>query len=136
MERRAERGRHHSKLVAGQPAPPGKWKAIVWEPDKMYVAKWVDKLTGKIKYVWFADSAFLKQKREEAKFQKAEELGRQINKVRNYILKNLNAENVELRKVATVCWLILEPNMRVGDEKDPVKQIPLAQLHLDLNMLK
>jgi DNA topoisomerase-1 len=106
-------------LSPDSPRPPGKWKAIVWEPDKMYVAKWVDKLTGKIKYVWFADSAFLKQKREEAKFQKAEELGRQINKVRNYILKNLNAENVELRKVATVCWLILEPNMRVGDEKDP-----------------
>ena len=31
------------------PVPPGNWKEIVWEPDKMYVAKWTDKLTGKIK---------------------------------------------------------------------------------------
>ena len=40
----------------------------------MYVAKWEDKLTGKIKYVWFSDTAFLKQNREKEKFQKAETL--------------------------------------------------------------
>jgi len=38
----------------------------------MYIAKWEDKLTGKMKYVWFSDSAFLKQKAEEEKFKKAE----------------------------------------------------------------
>ena len=53
----------------------GNWKGIVWEPNKMYVAKWEDKLTGKIKYVWFSDTAFLKQNREKEKFQKAENLG-------------------------------------------------------------
>src|SRR4030042_3972055 len=52
------------------PVPPGNWKEIVWESDKMYVAKWEDKLTGKIKYVWFSDSAFLKQNREMEKFKK------------------------------------------------------------------
>jgi DNA topoisomerase-1 len=56
------------------PKPQGNWKGIVWEPNKMYVAKWEDKLTGKIKYVWFSDTAFLKQNREKEKFQKAETL--------------------------------------------------------------
>ena len=51
---------------------------IRWEPNKMYVAKWIDKLTGKVKYVWFSDTAFLKQNREKEKFQKAETLGKQI----------------------------------------------------------
>ena len=46
----------------------------------MYVAKWEDKLTGKIKYVWFTDTAFLKQNREKEKFKKAETLGKQIRK--------------------------------------------------------
>ncbi|HUT16827.1 MAG TPA: DNA topoisomerase I [Acidobacteriota bacterium] len=101
------------------PVPPGNWKEIVWEPDKMYVAKWTDKLTGKIKYVWFSDSAFIKQNREKEKFKKAEELGKHIAAIEQHIIKNLDAKDEMKRKVATVCWLILKPNMRVGDEKDP-----------------
>lgn len=106
-------------LSPESPRPPGNWKDIVWEPDKMYLAKWEDKLTGKIKYVWFSDSAFLKQNREKEKFKKAEELGKRISKIEEHILKNLDSEDEKRRKVATVCWLILGPNMRVGDEKDP-----------------
>jgi DNA topoisomerase-1 len=99
--------------------PQGNWKSVVWEPNKMYVAKWEDKLTGKIKYVWFSDTAFLKQNREREKFQKAESLGKQIKSIEQHILKNLNDKDDNRRKVATVSWLILVPNMRVGDEKDP-----------------
>ncbi len=99
--------------------PQGHWKGVVWEPDKMYVAKWEDKLTGKIKYVWFSDTAFLKQNREKEKFQKAETLGKQIKTIEQHILSNLNDKDEARRKVATVSWLILVPNMRVGDEKDP-----------------
>jgi DNA topoisomerase-1 len=101
------------------PIPPGKWKGVVWEKDKMYVAKWEDKLTGKIKYVWFSDTAFLKQNREKEKFKKAEALGKNIKTIEQHILRNLNDKDEARRKVATVSWLILVPNMRVGDEKDP-----------------
>jgi DNA topoisomerase-1 len=106
-------------LPPDAPVPPGHWKGMVWEPDRMYVAKWEDKLTGKIKYVWFSDAAFLKQNREKEKFQKAETLGKQIKTIEQHILKNLNDKDDARRKVATVSWLILVPNMRVGDEKDP-----------------
>jgi DNA topoisomerase-1 len=102
-----------------EPVPDGKWKDTVWEPDKMYVAKWEDKLTGKIKYVWFSDTAFIKQNREKEKYRKAEALGKQISKIEEHILKNLDSKDEVRRKVATVSWLILVPNMRVGDEKDP-----------------
>jgi DNA topoisomerase-1 len=106
-------------LSPDSPRPAGNWKDIIWESDKMYVAKWTDKLTGKIKYVWFSDTAFIKQNREKEKFKKAEKLGRQIKTIERHILKNLDAKDETKRKVATVCWLILKPNMRVGDEKDP-----------------
>ena len=99
--------------------PPGNWKDIVWEPSKMYVAKWEDKLTGKIKYVWFSDTAFLKQNREKEKFQKAEILGKQIKTIEQHIQRNLDSKDEDRRKVATVAWLIFAVNMRVGDEKDP-----------------
>jgi len=119
------------------PVPPGNWKAVVWEPDKMYVAKWEDKLTGKIKYVWFSDSAFIKQNREKEKFEQAERLGKHIAEIEQHIIKNLNAEDEMKRKVATVCWLILKPNMRVGDEKDPdeadtVGAITLRREHINI----
>ena len=113
------------------------WKDAVWEPNKMYVAKWEDKLTGKIKYVWFSDTAFLKQNREKEKFQKAETLGKQIKQIEAHILKNLDSKDIERRKVATVSWLILVPNMRVGDEKDPdeadtVGAITLRKEHINI----
>jgi DNA topoisomerase-1 len=85
----------------------------------MYLAKWQDKLSGKMKYVWFSDSAFLKQKREKEKFDKAGKLGRLIPKIEDHVMKNLDAEDEQRRKIATVCWLIFAVNMRVGDEKDP-----------------
>ena len=106
-------------LPKDTPVPSGNWKSVVWEPQKMYVAKWEDKLTGKIKYVWFSDSAFFKQNREKEKFKKADMLGKQIGKIEDHILRNLDSKDENKRKVATVCWLILNPNMRVGDEKDP-----------------
>lgn len=99
--------------------PPGKWKNVVWEPEKMYIAKWQDKLSGKIKYVWFSDSAFLKQRREREKYKKAEKLGNLFPKIEEHIIKNLNNKDDERRKIATVCWLIFTLNLRVGDEKDP-----------------
>ena len=124
-------------LPPDMPKPAGKWKGIVWEPNKMYVAKWEDKLTGKIKYVWFSDTAFLKQNREKEKFQKAETLGKQIKQIEAHILKNLTAKDDTRRKVATVSWLILVPNMRVGDEKDPdeadtVGAITLRKEHIKI----
>jgi DNA topoisomerase-1 len=106
-------------LPPDAPKPEGNWKGVVWEPEKMYVAKWEDKLTGKIKYVWFSDTAFLKQNREKEKFQKAETLSKQIKAIEQHILRNLDDKDESRRKVATVSWLILVPNMRVGDEKDP-----------------
>jgi DNA topoisomerase-1 len=124
-------------LPPDAPKPAGNWKGIVWEPSKMYVAKWEDKLTGKIKYVWFSDTAFLKQNREKEKFQKAENLGKQIGIIEKHILKNLDDKDDNRRKIATVSWLILVPNMRVGDEKDPdeadtVGAITLRKEHIKI----
>lgn len=125
-------------LPPDTPKPAGNWKEIVWEPNKMYVAKWEDKLTGKIKYVWFSDTAFLKQNREKEKFQKAETLGKQIKNVEQHITRNLNDKDEGRRKVATVAWLIFAVNMRVGDEKDPdeadtVGAITLRAEHIKIN---
>ncbi len=99
--------------------PPGNWKAILWQPEAMWIARWRDKLTGKTKYVWFSDSSILKQKKDLDKFDKARELRQNLVRVQGYIWENLDADDLRRRKTATVCFLIDRLKIRVGDEKDP-----------------
>lgn len=98
--------------------PEGKWKEIVWDSNSMWVASWYDKLSDKKKYVWFSDSSPMKQEKEIEKFDKANELEENFEKVKNHIMNSLDSNDVKTRKVATVCYLIDAVCMRVGDEKD------------------
>jgi len=99
--------------------PPGDWKAIVWQPDVMWIARWKDKLSGKTKYIWLSDSSALKQQKDVEKFDKAKELRQNLERVQKYIWNNLNADDPRQRRTATVCFLIDKLKIRVGDEKDP-----------------
>jgi DNA topoisomerase-1 len=106
-------------LSPDAPRPPGNWKAIIWQPDAMWVARWRDKLSGKMKYVWFSDSSLLKQRKDIEKFNKARELRHSLGRVKRHIRDNLDAEDPRRRQVATICYLIDRLKIRVGDEKDP-----------------
>ena len=106
-------------LSPDAPRPPGNWKRILWEPDVMWIARWRDKLSGKMKYVWLSENSQLKQKKEIEKFNKAMELRRNIEKIKKHIADNLDADDLIRRKTATVCYLIDRLKIRVGDEKDP-----------------
>jgi DNA topoisomerase-1 len=105
-------------LSPGAVNPEGNWKGRVWQPDDMWIAKWDDKLSGKVKYVWLADSASVKQEREIEKFNLAIKLEEKIDVLRDHIYNSLNSESLMRRKVATVCYLIDILKLRVGDEKD------------------
>jgi len=102
-------------------APPveGDWAEIVWQPESMWVARWKDKLTGKLKYIWLSDTAPIKQEREAQKFDKAEDLDAELERVREQIQRDLVAPDPRKRMIATVCYLIDALCLRVGDEKDP-----------------
>lgn len=106
-------------LSPDAPRPPGKWNAITWQPDSMWIARWQDKLTSKTKYVWFSDASILKQRKDIEKLNKARELRRNLEQVRSHIHENLDADDLRRRKTATICFLIDKLKIRVGDEKDP-----------------
>jgi len=99
-------------------APKGNWKGRVWQSDDMWIAKWDDKLSRKVKYVWLADTVSVKQEHEIEKFNLAAKLEEKIDALRDHIYTNLNSEDLMRRKVATVCYLIDVLKLRVGDEKD------------------
>lgn len=98
--------------------PTGKWKEIVFNPEYLWIARWDDKLTGKEKYIWLSDTSPIKQGREIEKLDKAKELEKKFEDVKEFITKNLDSEDLKKRKIATVCYLIDALSMRVGDEKD------------------
>jgi DNA topoisomerase I len=98
--------------------PPGKWKEIVHDHSSMWMAKWIDKLTEKEKYVWLHESSHIQQDRNRAKYDNALKVGTNLEKIRGKILKGLDSGDLRERQVATVCYLIDTLGMRVGDEKD------------------
>jgi len=106
-------------LSLDAPRPSGNWKAIVWQPENMWIARWQDKLSGKTKYVWFSDSSILKQRKDIEKFDKARQLRQNLAQVQKHIWENLDAQDLKRRKTATVSFLIDKLKIRVGDEKDP-----------------
>jgi DNA topoisomerase-1 len=106
-------------LSKDAPMPEGKWKGRDWQENSMWVAKWDDKLRGKEKYIWVADTSNIKQEKEKAKFDKAEALKDKIGEVTRHINDNLKSSDIKRRKVATVAYLIDALKLRVGDEKDP-----------------
>ena len=105
-------------LSPDAPHPPGDWAEIVWQPESLWVARWKDKLSGKLKYVWLSDTAPVKQEREAAKFDQAVELDEHLAQVRAHIEQGLTNSDDKRRTVATACFLIDALCLRVGDEKD------------------
>jgi DNA topoisomerase-1 len=101
------------------PVPEGAWKNIVHDHSSTWLATWIEKLTGKRKYVWLHDSAVIRQGNDKEKYDKAKNLEKYIGKVQKQIIKvMLNSNDINQKKIATVCYLIFKLAMRVGDEKD------------------
>ncbi|MGH9951934.1 MAG: DNA topoisomerase I [Nitrososphaeraceae archaeon] len=100
--------------------PEGNWKAIVNDHTSTWLATWIENLTGKRKYMWLHDSSTLRQNSDKEKYDRANILGKHINKVHDKIVgKMINSKDLKHKKISTVCYLISKLAMRVGDEKDP-----------------
>ncbi|HEV2138540.1 MAG TPA: DNA topoisomerase I [Nitrososphaerales archaeon] len=105
-------------LGESAPSPPGNWKEVVHDHHSMWMAKWIDKLTDKEKYVWLHESSPIQQSRSRAKYDNARRVGSNLQRIRSKIFKDLDSKDETARQVATVCYLIDTLGMRVGDEKD------------------
>jgi DNA topoisomerase-1 len=99
--------------------PEGDWGKVVHDKESMWLASWLDYLTQKRKYVWLADTAGLKQDRDKEKYEKAVKLAKEIEKIKDRIVKDMKSKDPKISKISTACYLIYRTAMRVGDEKDP-----------------
>jgi len=108
-------------LDEGAPVPPssGQWGAIVHDAESIWFARWIDKLTGREKYVWPHEGSAIQQSRNKEKYDKALSMGPKLNTLRTKIVKAMSAKDGRTSRTATVAYLIDTLGMRVGDEKDP-----------------
>ncbi|MDG6938962.1 MAG: DNA topoisomerase I [Nitrososphaerota archaeon] len=121
------RGRWKPRVEAGDitlnldektEVPEGSWGEVMHDHGSMWLARWTDKLTGKMKYVWPHDSSSLQQEKNREKYDNAMKLETRIHRIRKAIERGLASRDPKTRKMATVCYLIDKLGMRVGDEKD------------------
>lgn len=98
--------------------PLGDWGRVVHNHDFMWLASWIEKLTGKIKYVWLHDSSSLRQQRDRAKYDNARKLEKKLVNVRENIREGMISSDGRIKKLATVSYLIDNLCMRIGDEKE------------------
>jgi DNA topoisomerase-1 len=100
------------------PVPPGDWGGVVHDKESIWMARWIDKLTEREKYVWPHESSAIQQSRNREKYDKALRIDSKLNLLRRTILHKMSKADAKTKKIATVAYLIDRLGMRVGDEKD------------------
>ena len=61
-------------LDESTPVPKGDW-SVVHDHESIWIAKWIDKLTDREKYVWPHESSEIQQSRNKEKYDKALRIG-------------------------------------------------------------
>ncbi len=105
-------------LSADAKIPKGRWGRIVHNPGAMWIAKWRDPLTRRMKYVWLHEGSSIRQSKDKEKYDNALKMMSRIERIRRKIARAMHSRNREIREVATACYLIDKLGMRVGDEKE------------------
>jgi DNA topoisomerase-1 len=105
-------------LSPDAPVPPGNWAGIVHEPGGFWIAKWCDRVSGKVKYVLPHESTPIRIQRNKKKYLKAKKLAANIAKVRTTIKAAMESPDIKKRQSATISYLIDTYGFRVGNEKD------------------
>lgn len=130
-----------SKGQAPTPPEGHSWGRIEENKNLLATATWTEKMSGSPKKILFGASSSVKQKSDQKKFAKAIELANNFDKVNEFIDKKLQSRDKLTREIATVCKLISELSIRVGDEKgadtaDTVGASSLRVEHISVDGLK
>ena len=123
-------------LGKNEKAPKGEWGKVVHDDSAIWFASWRDYISKKIKYVYPSESSGIKQERDKIKYDEALKLEKRIKIIRNKINKMLTSKNTQERKIATVCYLLDELSMRVGDEKDEDEADTVGAITLRIEHVK
>lgn len=118
------------------PVPPGNWGGIVHETNGFWVARWHDKVSGRMKYVLLHESTPIQIQRNKKKYTKANKLAANIDKIRGSIKKKMESHALKERQLATICYLIDTYGFRIGNEKDKDEAQTIGASTLQVSSVK
>lgn len=108
---------------------PCKWKEIVTEPDKTWIASWKHPITGETTYVFLKrDASHWVCEDDITKFNKARKLDKNIDTVRKKYMKDLNSDKLWTQQLAVAVYLLDVLAIRPGTEKDDTGTAGLTTL--------
>ncbi|KAF7288698.1 DNA topoisomerase I [Mycena chlorophos] len=105
----------------GVPVPvpnvPGKWKDVIHDNTVTWLATWTENVNGNHKYVYLAAGSSLKGQSDMSKFEKARELKKHVDRIRQNYTADLKSKVMADRQRATAMYLIDKLALRAGNEK-------------------
>ncbi|KAJ7251469.1 hypothetical protein B0H12DRAFT_1119107 [Mycena haematopus] len=99
------------------PNMPGKWKEVIHDNTVTWLATWTENVNGNHKYVFLAASSSLKGQSDMNKFEKARELKKHIDRIRQNYNADLKSKVMADRQRATAMYFIDKLALRAGNEK-------------------
>ncbi|KAJ4288166.1 DNA topoisomerase 1 [Kalmusia sp. IMI 367209] len=101
------------------PEPPAghRWKEVKHDQEGTWLAMWQENINGAYKYVMLAANSDIKGQSDYKKFEKARELKKHIDRIRNDYRRDLKGEKMADRQRATAIYLIDQFALRAGNEK-------------------
>ena len=101
------------------PAPPEghRWKEIKHDQEGTWLAMWQENINGAYKYVMLAANSDVKGQSDYKKFEKARELKKHIDRIRDHYTGELKDQVMANRQRATAMYLIDQFALRAGNEK-------------------
>ncbi|KAL9025414.1 MAG: hypothetical protein Q9196_005760 [Gyalolechia fulgens] len=100
------------------PPPEGhRWKEIKHDQEGTWLAMWQENINGAYKYVMLAANSDVKGQSDYKKFEKARELKKHIDRIREDYTRELKDEVMANRQRATAVYLIDRFALRAGNEK-------------------
>eukprot|EP01125_Pyxidicula_operculata_P010411 TRINITY_DN3424_c0_g1_i5.p1 TRINITY_DN3424_c0_g1~~TRINITY_DN3424_c0_g1_i5.p1 ORF type:complete len:396 (-),score=63.46 TRINITY_DN3424_c0_g1_i5:1084-2271(-) len=94
------------------------WGNIISYHEASWIATWKDALTQSHKYVIFSFNSPLRSRLDIVKFERAQELKKNISNIREIYTSELGSADRAVAQRATAVWFIDHLGLRVGNEKD------------------
>ncbi|OCF38236.1 DNA topoisomerase I [Kwoniella heveanensis CBS 569] len=100
-----------------KPNIPGEWKGIQHDNTVTWLAHWKENVNGNAKYVFLSAGSSWKGQSDRAKFEKARELIKHVDKIRKDYTADLKSKVMADRQRATALYFIDRLALRAGNEK-------------------
>jgi DNA topoisomerase-1 len=96
----------------------GDWKKVIHDSNVIWLATWVDEITGKNKYVFTSMESIFKSASDEKKFDLARKLKNKAGSIRKIYSDDLLNDNLSRKQLATALYFIDNFALRVGGKKN------------------